>query len=88
MLDAHAAAGGVALVSAQLGDGYRRSALVAEWQLGVVKRVPLQAAAGTYTGTASTFLTGFKHPLPVLAAGSAMLVGDWGTGVVYRITAA
>ena len=88
VLDAHAAAGGVALVSAQLGDGYRLSALVAEWQLGVVKRIPLHAVDGTYTGTAATFLTGFKHPLPVLAASSAMLVGDWGTGVVYRITTA
>ena len=49
---------------------------------------PLQAASGTYTGAASTLLTGFKNPLPVLASGSAMLVGDWGTGVVYRIAAA
>ena len=86
VLDAHAAAGGVAIVSGQLGGPYRRSALVAEWQLGVVKRVPLHGGAGSYTGTAVTFLTGFKHPLPVFAAASAMLVGDWGTGVVYRIT--
>ncbi len=50
-----------------------------------MKRIPLRAVAGTYTGTSATFLTGFEHPLPVLAAGSAMLVGDWGTGVVYRI---
>jgi glucose/arabinose dehydrogenase len=83
VLDAHAAAGGVALVSEQLGVRYRHSALVAEWQTGVVKRVPLSS---TNAGTASTFLTGFKHPLPVLAAGSAVLIGDWGTGIVYRLT--
>lgn len=86
VLDAHAAAGGVALLAAQLGERYRTSALVAEWQLGVVKRVPLHASSGTYTGSASTFLSGFEHPLPVLATGGSVLVGDWGSGIVYRIT--
>ena len=85
VLDAHAAAGGLALLTDELGERYRSSALVAEWQLGVVKRVPLQASGGTYTGKASTFLSGFEHPLPVLAMGSAVLVGDWGSGIVYRI---
>jgi glucose/arabinose dehydrogenase len=86
VLDAHAAAGGVALLAAQLGERYRTSALVAEWQLGVVKRVPLHASSGTYTGSASTFLSGFEHPLPVLATGGSVLVGDWGSGIVYCIT--
>ena len=81
VLDAHAAAGGVAVVSAQLGKRYRSSAFVAEWLTGVVKRVALGSG-----GAVTTFLTGFEHPLPVLATGGAMLVGDWGTGVVYRIT--
>jgi glucose/arabinose dehydrogenase len=85
VLDAHAAAGGVALVSQQLGSRYRLSALVAEWQLGVVKRIPLRMTSDTYSGTASTFLNGFKNPLPVLATGNAVLIGDWGTGIVYRI---
>jgi hypothetical protein len=74
------------LLAAQLGERYRTSALVAEWQLGVVKRVPLHASSGTYTGSASTFLSGFEHPLPVLATGGSVLVGDWGSGIVYRIT--
>jgi glucose/arabinose dehydrogenase len=86
VLDAHAAAGGVALLSAQLGERSRTSALVAEWQLGVVKHVPLYASGATYTGNASTFLSGFDHPLPVLATGGSVLVGDWGSGIVYRIT--
>jgi glucose/arabinose dehydrogenase len=88
VLDAHAAAGGVALVSAQLGDRYRLSALVAEWQLGVVERVPLHMTSGTYNGKAGTLLTGFQNPLPVLATGNAVLIGDWGTGIVYRIASA
>ncbi len=86
VLDAHAAAGGLALLAAELGERYRSVALVAEWQLGVVKRVPLQTSGGTYTGKASMLLSGFEHPLPVLAAGSSVLVGDWGSGIVYRIT--
>jgi len=86
VLDAHAAAGGIALLAAQLGEPYRTSALVAEWQLGVVKRVALHAFGATYTGSASTLLSGFEHPLPLLAAGSSVLVGDWGSGIVYRIT--
>ena len=83
VLDAHAAAGGVALVSRELGSRYRHSALVAEWQTGVVKRVPL---SNTNSGTASTFVTGFVHPLPVLTADAGVLVGDWSTGIVYRLT--
>ena len=81
VLDAHAAAGGLAVVSRQLGGRYRGAALVAEWSTGLVKRATLRSG-----GSVSTFLTGFEHPLPVLATGSAMLVGDWGTGIVYRIT--
>jgi glucose/arabinose dehydrogenase len=87
VLDAHAAAGGVALVTNQLGGRYRLSALVAEWQLGKVQRIALRVARGGYTGSTSTFLTGFKNPLPVITADDAILVGDWGTGIVYRIAA-
>jgi glucose/arabinose dehydrogenase len=72
-LDAHAAAGGVAVA--------RGSVLVAEWMLGKVLRVPLGG------GASSVWLAGLKHPLPIVRAGDgALLVGDWGTGTVYRIT--
>jgi hypothetical protein len=37
------------------------------------------------TGRVSTFADGFDHPLAVLAAGRALLVADWGRGIVYRI---
>ncbi len=83
VLDAHAAAGGVALLNGELGGTYRSSALVAEWQFGVVKRVALGGGRDLTT----TFLTGFAKPLPVLStAGGAVLVGDWGRGIVYRIS--
>ncbi len=71
VLDKHAAAGGVAIVG--------RFALVAEWQLGKVQRVALDS------GAVSTELTGFKDPLPVIAApDGSSLVGDWGTGTTCR----
>ena len=85
VLDAHAAAGGVALVTDRFGTK-GASALVAEWQIGTVQRVPLRPTGDGFTGTASTFITGFRHPLPVLATSSGVLIGDWGTGVVYRVT--
>ncbi len=82
VLDAHAAAGGVAILAGELGVGYRRSALVAEWQLGTVKRVAL----GDRRGRVTAFLSGFAHPLPLLTvAGRSVLVGDWGRGIVYRV---
>jgi glucose/arabinose dehydrogenase len=81
VLDPHAAAGGVAFQ----GD----TALVAEWQLGKVMRVALRKDGPGYTGTVSTYLTGIEHPLPVATtAGGAVLVGDWGSGLIYRIAPA
>jgi glucose/arabinose dehydrogenase len=88
VLDAHAAAGGVALLTGQLAGRYRPSALVAEWQLGSVQRVALRKSGGGYTGETTTFLTGFKNPLPVITtANGGVLVGDWGSGTVYEIDA-
>src|SRR2546423_14676442 len=66
VLDPHAAAGGVAF--------FEGAALVAEWQLGVVKRV-------TPAGAVTTLIAGLKNPLPLIATrGGALLVGDWSTG--------
>jgi hypothetical protein len=73
VLDKHAAAGGVAFAN---GD-----ALVSEWQLGKVLRVTVR------TGKVAPFLTGLKHPLPLLTLrDGSVLVGDWGTGTIYRVT--
>ena len=75
VLDAHAAAGGVAFLGS--------SALVAEWQSGKVLRVSVDGK----TGNVSTFLTGIQSPLPIVTTTSgAILVGDWSTGRIYRVT--
>lgn len=84
VLDAHAAAGGVAVVPAALESVLGKAALVAEWQTGVVKRADLEGSGNP----APTVLTGFSNPLPLVATpDGAVLVGDWSTGVVYRIAA-
>jgi hypothetical protein len=37
-------------------------------------------------GRATPLLTGLSHPLPLtVAPDGSLLVGDWGTGIVYRI---
>jgi len=74
VLDPHAAAGGLAIF-----DG---AVLTAEWARGRVMSVPLGG------GGAAPMLTGLSHPLPLaVTPNGALLVGDWGTGVVYRVTA-
>jgi glucose/arabinose dehydrogenase len=77
VLDAHAAAGGVAI-----SNGH---ALVAEWSFGKVVSVALEGNRGT----TRTYVSGLQHPLPlVTTATGAVLVGDWGTGIIYRIAQA
>ena len=72
-LDPHAAAGGVALL--------KRSALVAEWSFGKVMSVNLS------DGATATWVSGLDHPLPLTSQpDGSVLVGDWGTGIVYRVT--
>jgi glucose/arabinose dehydrogenase len=89
VLDKHAGAGGVAIVTGQLGARIGNSAIVAEWNVGKVQRVALSRSGSTYRGSVSPFLTGLKNPLPVLATGDgALLVGDWRTGTIYRIATA
>jgi glucose/arabinose dehydrogenase len=89
VLDAHAGVSGVAIVTGQLGTTVGTSAVVAEWSTGSVLRVAFQRDGSTYSGSVVPFLTGLTNPVPViLAPDGALLVGDWGTGTVYRITAA
>jgi glucose/arabinose dehydrogenase len=86
VLDKHAGAGGVAIVTGQLGARVGTSAIVAEWAAGKVQRVALTRSGSTFGGSVWPFLAGFKNPLPVLATGDgAVLVGDWTTGTIYRI---
>jgi glucose/arabinose dehydrogenase len=86
-LGKHAAAGGVSVATGQLGTTIGTAALVSEWQLGTVQRVALTGTASSLSGgTPTTILRGFKNPLPVLvSSGGTLLVGDWTTGLIYRI---
>jgi glucose/arabinose dehydrogenase len=87
VLDRHAAAGGVAIVTGELGASVGNAALVAEWETGKVLQVGLTKSGSGYKGSVRPFLRGLKNPLPVLATrDGAVLVGDWTTGVIYRIT--
>ncbi len=85
-LDEHAAVSGVAITTGQLGAAIGTSAFVAEWATGTVKRVALTTDGSTYTGTASTFLTGLSNPVPlIMTTSGSLLVGDWSTGTIYEI---
>jgi glucose/arabinose dehydrogenase len=87
LLDRHAAVGGVALATGQLGPSVGPAAIVAEWNSGKVQRVTLAKAGDGYRGSVTPFLTGMEHPLAVaFAPNGALLVGDWSTGTVYEIT--
>ncbi len=73
VLDPHSGAGGVAILG--------RSALVTEWTFGKVMRVALG------NGAVSTWVSGLLHALPLASRpDGSVLVGDWGSGVIYRIT--
>ena len=86
VLDKHAAVDGVAIVTGQLGSSVGTAAIVTEWAMGKVLRVDLTKKGSTYAGTATTFLTGMKNPVPVVLSGDALFTGDWTTGTIYRIT--
>jgi glucose/arabinose dehydrogenase len=88
VLDTHAAVSGLAFLGDPLTGGGAEAAVVAEWAGGVVKRVALSSAGSTYSGTVSTYLTGFGSPVALLtAADGSLFVGDWASGTVYRIAA-
>jgi len=86
-LDQHAAVSDVAIVTGQLGTRVGTAAIVAEWAKGLVLAVPLASDGSGATGTPSTLLTGVNNPVAVLVtADGALLVADWATGTVYRIS--
>jgi glucose/arabinose dehydrogenase len=94
VLDTHAAASGVAIVTGELGPTVGTSAVVAEWAKGAVLRVGLASAASAtgsgavVTGTSVPFLTGFQSPVPVISDGTgALFIGDWAAGTVVRVAA-
>jgi glucose/arabinose dehydrogenase len=88
VLDAHAAVGGVAITTGQLGAEVGTAAIVPEWELGKVQQVALRRTASGYEGSVTPLLRGIKNPLAVtLTSGGSLLVGDWASGTIYRLTA-
>jgi glucose/arabinose dehydrogenase len=86
VLDKHAAVSGVAIVTGQLGRTVGTTALVAEWAKSVVLSVVLTHTGTGYRGRVTPFITGLSHPVPViLGPGGALYIGDWGSGIVYRV---
>jgi glucose/arabinose dehydrogenase len=87
VLDKHAAVGPVVIVTGQLGSSTGTSALVSEWQSAKVQRIALVKRGSGYRGVVSTWLTGLHNPLALaLGPQRSVLVGDWSTGTIYRIT--
>ncbi len=88
VLDKHAAVGGVAIVTGQLGASVGTAAIVPEWELGKVQRVALSRSGSSFEASVAPLLTGIRNPLAVvLAPDRSLLVGDWATGTIYRIAA-
>lgn len=88
-LDRHAAVSGVAIVTGELGSTIGTAGVVAEWALGKVLRVSLEKVGSSYVGTVQPFLTGLKNPVPVaVGPDGALFVGDWTSGIVYRVAPA
>jgi glucose/arabinose dehydrogenase len=89
VLDKHAAVGGVAILTGQLGASVGTAAIVPEWNVAKVQLVALRRSGSRLAGTVEPFLTGIPNPLAVaLAPDHSLLVGDWKSGTIYRITRA
>ena len=87
-LDPHAAVGPVAIVTGGLGGDVGTAAVVAERATGRVRSVALASSAAAGAGRLTTLLSGIHNPLALaVAANGSLLVGDWSTGTIYRITA-
>jgi glucose/arabinose dehydrogenase len=86
VLDKHAAVGGVAILSGQLGSALASSAIVPEWAEGKVQRVALSRSGSRFSSAVTPFLVGIANPLAIaIAPNRSLLVGDWKTGAIYRI---
>jgi glucose/arabinose dehydrogenase len=91
LFEPHSSADGLTFYTGKsFPTAYRTDAFVAEWgdsvnNLGtgqIVKRVHFVGSRATV----STFATGFSHPLAVaIGPSGALLVGDYGTGTIWRI---
>ncbi|MEW6583187.1 MAG: hypothetical protein AB1416_10550, partial [Actinomycetota bacterium] len=91
-MPAHSSADGLAFVTGEWGARYGTSAFVALFGSSFepptghsVARIALTPTPDGYAGRTSTFATGFDTPLAVATRRGALLVGDFGRGVVYRL---
>src|SRR5262249_41186790 len=85
-LDPHAAVGGVAIVDRawSAAGTAAGTALVAEWARGRVLAVDV-TAVGEAASAPRVLAEGLSQPFGVLATENGVLIGDWGTGTVYRV---
>ncbi len=68
---------------------WRGSLFVAEWGQYLSERWGRKLVrVDVRSGRSTTFADGFEHPLGLAAEqrGGGLLVGDWGRGVIYRLT--
>jgi glucose/arabinose dehydrogenase len=63
VLDKHAAVGGVAIVTGQLGASVGTAAIVPEWNVAKVERVAVTRSGSNYRATVKPLLTGIAKPL-------------------------
>jgi glucose/arabinose dehydrogenase len=88
VLDKHAAAAGVVIVTGQLGASVGTAALVAEWAKGEVLRVALDKTGRGYRSKVTTLLQGVANPVAeILTKNNSLLVGDWTSGKIYEVSA-
>lgn len=87
VLDQHGAVGGIAIATGQLGPSIGTAAIVAEWNIAKVQQVALTKTGSSLQSTAvRPFLRGVHNPLAlVFAPDRSLLVGDWATGIIYRV---
>lgn len=58
-----------------------------EWASAKIVAVRLTVSASAYSRVAEPFISGLVNPVAVaLAPDGSLLIGDWGTGTVYRST--
>jgi glucose/arabinose dehydrogenase len=87
VLDKHAAAASVVVVTDQFGSGIGTSAFVAEWAKNTVLQVKLDQSGTKAGGQATPFLTGITNPVAMLLTKSGdLLVGDWSSGRIWEIS--
>ena len=94
-LEPHSSADGMAFYTGDsFPEAYRGDLFVAEWGEYLTKRhgrklvhLPFDRHGRPLSRRATTFATGFQHPLAVAVdpTSGALLVADWGSGTIYAI---